>query len=40
MCSRVGTDWRRNATFDATLANGNRTRGNKTNHRTLQKKKQ
>ena len=23
MCSRVGTDWRRNATFDATLANGN-----------------
>ncbi len=34
MCSRVGTDWRRNATFDATIAKGNRP-----NPRTPQKKK-
>jgi hypothetical protein len=39
MCSRVGTDWRRNAAFDVTLANGNRPTRNKPNPRTPQKKK-
>jgi hypothetical protein len=39
MCSRVGTDWRRNPTFDATLAKGNSLTGNESNPRTRQKKK-
>jgi hypothetical protein len=37
MCSRVGTAWRRNATFDATLAKGNGPTASKPNPRTRQK---
>ena len=39
VCSRVGTSWRRNATFDATIAKGNSPTGNRPNPRTPQKKK-
>jgi hypothetical protein len=39
MCSRVGIDWRRNAVFDAALANGNRPARDKPNPRTPQRKK-
>ena len=39
MCSRVGTGWRRNPTFDAALAKGNSPTGSKANPRTRQKKK-
>ena len=39
MCSRVGTAWRRNTLFDATIAKGNRPTVNKATPRTQQKKK-
>jgi hypothetical protein len=39
MCSRVGIDWRRNPTFDATLAKGSSGTHNKSSARNWQKKK-